>query len=299
MSISWRGVWPAILTPFQVDESLDLPAYRKLIDFQLDAGVHGLVILGTLGENGSMAYPEKLEVLKAAVDHVAGRVPVISSVAEGSTRMAIRYAADAAKLGIDGLMLLPTMIYKCDPRETMHHFRTVARSTHLPIMCYNNPISYGVDITPEMFVDLGDETNLVAIKESSDDPRRVTDIINLCRDRYAMFCGVDDLILESMLLGSTGWVAGLVNAFPAESVRIWELATAGRWEEARAIYRWFTPMLHLDTHVKLVQYIKLAASVTGACAEHLRSSRLPIAGAERERVLKIITDGVASRPKLS
>ena len=212
-------------------------------------------------------YEEKLEVLRATVKHVAGRVPVLSGVAEYSTALACRFAADAQKLGVDGLMVLPAMVYKSDPRETIAHFRAVARSTSLPIMVYNNPVSYSVDITPEMFVELADQANLVAIKESSENVRRITDLKNLCGDRYILFCGVDDLVLESILLGATGWVSGLVNAFPAENRLLWDLATAGRWDEAREVYRWYTPLLHLDTHVKLVQYIKLAQQECGLGSE--------------------------------
>ncbi len=191
-------------------------------------------------------------------------------------------------------MVLPAMVYKSDPRETIAHYRSVARATDLPIMVYNNPVSYGVDITPEMFVDLGDEPKLVAIKESSENVRRITDLRNACGDRYILFCGVDDLVLESLLLGATGWVSGLVNAFPAENRLLWDLARAGRWDEARAVYRWYTPLLHLDTHVKLVQYIKLAQQECGLGSEMVRAPRLTLEGEERERVLAIIRRSIAT-----
>ncbi len=235
--------------------------------------------------------------MRATVKHVGGRVPVLSGVAECSTALACRFAADAQRIGVDGLMVLPAMVYKSDPRETIAHFRAVARSTSLPIMVYNNPVSYSVDITPEMFVELADQANLVAIKESSENVRRITDLKNLCGDRYILFCGVDDLVLESILLGATGWVSGLVNAFPAENRLLWDLATAGRWDEAREVYRWYTPLLHLDTHVKLVQYIKLAQQECGLGSEIVRAPRLPLVGEERERVLAIIRRGIATRPK--
>jgi 4-hydroxy-tetrahydrodipicolinate synthase len=196
-------------------------------------------------------------------------------------------------------MVLPAMVYKSDPRETIAHFRTVARSTGLDLMVYNNPVSYQVDVTPEMFAELADEPKLVAIKESSENVRRITDLKNVCGDRYVLFCGVDDLVLESVLLGVTGWISGLVNAFPVESACFWDLATSGRWDEARAMYRWYTPLLHLDTHVKLVQYIKLAQQECGFGSEVVRAPRMPLSGRERAEILAIIRHGIAARPKLS
>ena len=299
MSVNWQGVFPAATTEFHPDQSLDLPATLKHLDAMLDAGIHGLIMLGTVGENCSLDYAEKLEVLRATVKHVAGRVPVLTGVAETTTRLACRFASDAQSAGVDGLMVLPAMVYKSDPRETLAHFRAVAGATDLPIMVYNNPVSYHVDITPEMFVDLADEPKFAAIKESSENVRRITDLTNVCGDRYLLFCGVDDLVLESVLLGAVGWVSGLVNAFPAENRLVWDLAMAGRWEDARAAYRWYTPLLHLDTHVKLVQYIKLAAQECGLGSETTRAPRLPLVGEERERILAIIRAGIASRPKSS
>jgi dihydrodipicolinate synthase/N-acetylneuraminate lyase len=297
MSVIWQGVFPAATTQFQPDQSLNILATLTHLDRMIDAGIHGLIMLGTVGENCSLEYSEKLEVLRATVDHVAGRVPVLTGVAECTTARACKFAVDAQRLGVVGLMVLPAMVYKSDPRETTAHYRTVARSTDLPIMVYNNPVSYSVDITPEMFVDLGDEPRLVAIKESSENVRRITDLKNLCGDRYTLFCGVDDLVLESLLLGATGWVSGLVNAFPAENRLLWDLAMAGRWEEARAVYRWYTPVLHLDTHIKLVQYIKLAQQECGLGSETVRAPRLPLIGAEREQILAIIRQAIATRPK--
>jgi 4-hydroxy-tetrahydrodipicolinate synthase len=262
----------------------------------LDAGIHGLIMLGTVGENCSLEHGEKLEVLRATVEHVHGRVPVLSGVAECSTRLACRFAADAERIGVDGLMVLPGMVYKSDPRETMTHFRLVAKASGLPILCYNNPVSYGVDITPAMFADLADEPAFVAIKESSDNVRRITDLKNLLGDRYLLFCGVDDLVLESVLLGAQGWVSGLVNGFPRENRLLWDLATRGDWEQARAVYRWYTPLLHLDTHVKLVQCIKLAVATCGYGSEMVRAPRLPLAGRERDEILAIIRQGLATRP---
>ena len=299
MSVLWEGVFPAATTQFHADQSLNLAATLEHIDRMIDAGIHGLIMLGTVGENCSLEYSEKLEVLRATVDHVAGRIPVLSGVAECTTARASKFAADAQRIGVTGLMVLPAMVYKSDPRETIAHYRAVARASDLPIMVYNNPVSYGVDITPEMFIDLGDEPKLAAIKESSENVRRITDLKNACGDRYILFCGVDDLVLESLLLGATGWVSGLVNAFPAENRLLWDLARAGRWDEARAVYRWYTPLLHLDTHLKLVQYIKLAQQECGLGSEMVRAPRLTLAGEERERILAIIRRSIATRPKIA
>jgi 4-hydroxy-tetrahydrodipicolinate synthase len=296
MKTNWRGVFPAMTTQFQTDQSLDLAGTSKHLEQLIQAGVHGIIMLGTVGENCSLEYSEKLDMLRAAVKQVAGRVPVLTGVAESSTVLACRYAADAQKIGVDGLMVLPAMVYKSDARETIAHFRAVAQATDLPILCYNNPVSYGVDITPAMFADLADEPRFVAIKESSENVRRITDLKNGCGDRYLLFNGVDDLVLESVLLGAVGWVAGLVNAFPEETMLLWDLATCGKHEEALRIYRWFTPLLHLDTHPKLVQYIKLAMAETGLGSEMVRAPRLPLMGQEREDVLKIIRQAIKTRP---
>lgn len=296
MNVSWHGIYPAATTHFHNDQSLDLPGTLKHLDAMLAAGIDGVIMLGTVGENCSLEYREKLDVLRAAVEHVGRRVPVLTGVAECSTALACRFAADARKIGVDGLMVLPAMVYKSDARETMAHFRAVAKASDLPILCYNNPVSYGVDITPPMFADLADESRLVAIKESSENPRRITELKNQCGDRYTLFCGVDDLILESVYLGATGWVAGLVNAFPKETRLLWDLAVAGQREQALKVYRWFTPLLHLDTHVKLVQYIKIAVAECGLGSEMTRAPRLPLAGKEREDILAIIRRALQTRP---
>jgi 4-hydroxy-tetrahydrodipicolinate synthase len=299
MAVQWRGVFPAATTQFHPDQAIDIAATLTHLDRMIDAGIHGLVMLGTVGENCSLEYSEKLELLKATIAHVKGRVPVLSGVAECSTAQACRFARDAQRAGMQGLMVLPALVYKSDPRETMSHFRAVADATDLPIMVYNNPVSYHVDITPEMFAELADEPKLVAIKESSENVRRITDIKNACGDRYTLFCGVDDLVLESLLLGAEGWISGLVNAFPAENRLLWDLAQSGRWRQALEVYRWYTPLLHLDTHVKLVQYIKLAMQECGLGSERVRPPRLPLVGEERERVLAVIRGGIATRPKTS
>lgn len=297
MNVDWQGVFPAATTQFKDDQSLDIPGTLEHNERMLQAGIHGLIMLGTVGENCSLDAGEKLEVLRSTVDRVGSRVPVLTGVAEYTTRQACRFAAEAEKIGVDGLMVLPAMVYNSDARETIAHFRAVASATGLPILCYNNPVSYRVDISPEMFVELASEPTLVAIKESSEDVRRITDLRNALGDRYILFGGVDDLALESVLLGATGWVSGLVNAFPEENRLLWDLATSGRWEEAREVYRWYTPLLHLDTHPKLVQYIKLAAAEAGLGSEMVRAPRLPLVGEERDRVLSIIHAALHSRPK--
>jgi 4-hydroxy-tetrahydrodipicolinate synthase len=297
MTVDWHGVFPAATTEFKSDESLDLPATAKHVDAMIKAGVHGMIVLGTVGENCSLDYREKLDVIRAVREVIGGRVPLLTGVAECTTATACRFAVDAQKAGADGLMVLPAMVYKADGREAMTHFRSVARATDLPIMIYNNPVSYSVDITPSMFAELADEKRFVAIKESSENVRRITDLRNVCGDRYLLFAGVDDLALESAMLGATGWVSGLVNAFPAENRLLWDLAMAGKYAEAVKIYRWYTPLLHLDTHPKLVQYIKLANAECGLGSETVRAPRLPLEGREREDVLKIIRDAIRNRPR--
>ena len=297
MSVNWRGVFPAVCTQFHADQSLNIPGTLAHVDVMLQAGIHGLVMMGSVGENTTLDPSEKKDLLKATIAHVNKRVPILTGVAEYTTAGACRWAADAAKLGADGLMVLPPMVYKTDDRETIAHFRSVAKASDLPIMVYNNPPAYKVDITPQMFVEMADEPKFACIKESSDNPRRITDIINLTKDRYVLFAGVDDLFLECLMLGAVGWVSGLVNAFPHENKLIWDLTAAGKWKEALDVYRWYTPLLHLDTHVKLVQYIKLASAECGYGTELCRSPRLPIVGKEREDVLAIIRQAIATKPK--
>ena len=294
--MSWKGVLPAVCTHFHEDESLDLPATMRHIDVMIDAGIHGLVMLGTVGENCSLEPAEKIEILRETVQHVNGRVPVLSGVAEYTTAMACRFAEYAADAGVDGLMVLPAMVYKSDQRETVHHFSTVAAATDLPIMIYNNPVSYGIDLRPEVFATLAADPKFVAIKESSEDPRRLTDIRNIVGDRFTLLCGVDDVVYESLAVGAEGWVSGLVNAFPAENALLWDLFHAGRHAEALKVYQWYMPLLHLDTLPKLVQYIKLCVAECGLGSEHCRAPRLRIEGAERERILSIIRHAIATRP---
>ena len=296
--VNWKGVFPAITTQFAPDQSLDLSATAKHLETLIEAGIHGVVLLGTVGENTALTYEEKLSVLREMKKTAAGRIPVLTGVAEYTTALACRYARDAEDIGMDGLMVLPGMVYRSDARETLTHFRAVARSAGLPIMIYNNPVSYGVDVPPEGFQELAAETKIVAIKESSENVRRMTDLRNLLGDRFILFAGVDDLFLESAMLGAQGWIAGLVNAFPRETMALWNLAESGQWGQARQLYRWFTPLLHLDTRIKLVQYIKLAMAETGLGSETVRAPRLPLVGAEREEILRIIRQAIATRPEV-
>lgn len=298
MKAKWAGVFPAITTQMKKDGSLDLGGTAKHAHALIESGVTGLVFLGSLGENQALSGEEKRRVMEAMVEAVDGRVPVLSGVAESSTAEAARYMRDGEKLGMDGFMLMPAMLYKGDARETLTHFRTAARATGLPIMVYNNPLSYANDITPEMFAELAEVKNFVALKESSGDVRRITDLHNTVGDRYAIFTGVDDLVLEAAILGIDGWVAGTGIAFPEENQYLWELTRVGEWEKAREIYRWFTPLLHLDTHVKFVQYIKLAVQECGLGSEWVRAPRLVLTGEERKRVLKVIQTGIENRPKI-
>src|SRR6266404_274555 len=298
MTTTWKGVFPAATTQLKKDQSLDLDATARHLEVLIDSGVSGLIMLGSLGENTALEPDEKRRVMEVALQASRGRVPVLSGVAECSTAAGCRYARAMEKLGANGLMVLPAMVYKADPRETIAHFRAVARSSGLPVICYNNPIAYGVDITPEMFAELADQKTLVAIKESSGNVRRITDLFNTVGNRYTIFTGVDDLALESVLLGAEGWIAGVGLAFPRENQYLWELATNGQWEKARELYRWYTPLLHLDIPIKFVQYIKLTIQECGLGAEWVRAPRLPLRGQEREAILQIIRKGIATRPKI-
>ncbi len=295
---AWSGVFPALTTQMHRDGSLDIGATARHAEALIASGVNGIVFLGSLGENQTLTGDEKRLVIREMVRSVKGRVPVLSGVAEAATTEAARFVRDCEKLGAAGCMVLPPMSYRTpDPEERLAHFRTVAKATALPLMIYNNPISYANEITPEMFARLANVKNFVAIKESSGDTRRITDLRNTVGDRYALFTGVDDLVLESAVLGIDGWVAGAGIALPAHNQWLWELAMAGEWEKAREVYRWFTPLMHLDVHVKFVQYIKLAVQECGLGREWTRAPRLPLTGAERKRVLKVIHDTVASAPK--
>lgn len=294
----WGGIFPAVTTQMHEDQSIDFDATAAHLEALIDSGCSALIMCGSLGENQALLPSEKRELVRLAISVSGGRTPVLSGVAENSTAAAAEYARDMEKLGAGGLMLLPAMVYKSDPRETLHHFRTVAAASGLPIIIYNNPLGYGVDITPSMLDELSSTPTLVAIKESCGDTRRITDIYNCVGDRYRIFTGVDDLMLESVLLGAVGWIAGATLAFPKEGQYLWDLARAGRWDEARTLYRWFSPLLHLDIGVKFVQKLKLLVQECGYGREWVRAPRLTLAGAEREEVLAIIRDGLEKRPAL-
>ena len=298
MAFEWKGVFPALLTPFTKDEVLDLKMYQTNLQAQLDAGIHGIIIGGSLGEASTITENEKESLTEFSVEYINGRIPVIVNIAESTTSEAVRQAALAKKWGADGLMLLPPMRYKTDDRETITYFKTVAKSTDLPIMIYNNPPDYKIDTRPDMFDQLVECENITALKESSRDVTNLTRMKNRFGDRFKVLCGVDTLAMEELCLGADGWVAGLVCAFPKETTAIYNLVLQGKLEEARKIYRWFMPLLELDIHPKLVQYIKLAAAGTGIGTEYVRAPRLILEGEERQRILKIINDGIASRPAL-
>lgn len=295
----WTGVFPAITTQMHRDGSLDLDATARHAEALIASGIAGLIFLGSLGENQMLSGEEKRLVMAEMVKAVRGRIPVLAGVAETSTAEASRCVSDLGRVGVDGVMLLPAMVYRTpDPHETLEHFRTVAAGTDLPIMIYNNPIAYGNDITPEMFAQLAEIDNFVALKESSGNTRRITDLHNTVGDRFAIFTGVDDLALESAVLGIDGWVAGTGIAFPEHNQRLWDWMRAGEWNKAVELYRWFTPLLHLDVHVKFVQYIKLCVQECGLGKEWTRAPRLPLSGAEREAVLRVIHEGIATAPAL-
>jgi len=298
MSIDWSGVIPALTTKFTPDDQLDLPLFQKNLEAQLAAGVNGIILGGTLGEASVLSVGEKETLVKFAVEKCAGKVPVVLNIAEGSTKEALQQADYARDWGAKGLMMLPPMRYKSDHRETVTYFKTVANSTDLPIMIYNNPVDYKIEVTLDMFAELIECKNIQAVKESTRDVTNVTRMINRFGDRIKILCGVDTLAMEELCLGADGWVAGLVCAFPAETVAIYKLVKAGKIAEAAKIYRWFMPLLELDIHPKLVQYIKLAETRAGIGSEFVRAPRLTLVGEEREAILKIIDEGIAARPVL-
>ncbi|MDP6922759.1 MAG: dihydrodipicolinate synthase family protein [Lutibacter sp.] len=298
MSIQWKGVMPAVTTKFLADDSLDMVNFEKNIRAQLAAGVSGIILGGTLGEASTLTVAEKDRLVSATVEMVADKVPVIMNIAAQSTREAMEAVSRAEALGAHGLMMLPPMRYKADSRETLAFFQKVARSTQLPIMIYNNPVDYGIEVSLDMFEQLSVCENIQAVKESTRDLSNISRMRNRFGERFSLLCGVDTLAMESLCMGADGWVAGLVCAFPRETVAIYKLVGAGRLQEALAIYRWFLPLLELDIHTKLVQNIKLAELCTGLGTEHVREPRLPLVGEERERVLNTIEQGIASRPVL-
>jgi 1-pyrroline-4-hydroxy-2-carboxylate deaminase len=294
--IIWRGVMPAVTTQLHEDQSLDLDATGRHLEALIASGITGLVMCGSLGENQALLPSEKREVVKFAISVANGRVPVLSGVAENSTAAACEYVKDMEKLGADGVMVLPAMVYKSDARETITHFKTVAAASDLPILIYNNPVGYGVDITPEMLKEFADNPKFQAIKESSADTTRITQIFNAVGDRFAVFSGVDTLAMEGTMLGAVGWIAGVGLAFPQENQRLWELMTAGKWDEAKTLWRWFLPLMTLDIGPHFVQKIKLCLQEVGLGSEHVRAPRFILSGSEREEVLKLIHHGLNNRP---
>lgn len=299
MSIEWKGIYPALTTKFTEDDKLDLPLFKKNLDAQIAAGVNGIILGGTLGEASVLTNEEKETLVKFAVENCAGKIPVILNIAEGATREALKQAEYAKAWGAEGLMMLPPMRYKSDHRETVTFFKTVANNTDLPVMIYNNPVDYKTEVTLDMFEELIECANIQAVKESTRDVTNVTRMINRFGNRIKILCGVDTLAMEELCLGADGWVAGLVCAFPNETVAIFNLVKAGKLAEAAKIYRWFMPLLELDIHPKLVQYIKLAETQAGIGSEFVRAPRLVLEGEERKNILAIIDNGIRTKPDLN
>lgn len=297
-NVSWKGVYPAIITPFKSDDSIDFRTFALNLETQVDAGIDGVILAGSLGETSTLTNKEKIELLLYSREVTKGRIPVVVNIAEQSTKAAVQAASEAELNGADGLMLLPPMRYKADDRETVVFFKTVASNTSLPVMIYNNPVDYKIFATLEMFEEMAEVANIQAVKESTRDITNITRMLNRFGDRFKIMAGVDTLAYESLCAGADGLVAGLVNAFPRETVAIYRLVKAGYYHEALKIYRWFLPVLELDIHPKLVQHIKLAASVTGIGTEYVRAPRLTLEGRERQDILAIINEAVKTRPEL-
>ena len=298
LKCSWSGVYPAATTQFSPTFEVDVPATKRMQAGLIRDGVHGLILMGTVGEGNSLSAPEKRAVLKGAIEAAAGKVPVIAGVSEFTTDTAVAFVKDAEALGASGFMVLPAMVYVPTPRELEHHFRTVAEATSLPIMLYNNPPSYRVNIDLDTLAKLAQVPNIVAIKESALDTRRFTDLRNAFGERFILFAGLDDVAFEALTLGANGWVSGLTNAFPAESLAFYESVRKGDLKRARSIYRWFMPLLHLDSEPDLVQSIKLTEQLMGRGSERVRLPRLPLEGARREAVIAIVERARDSRPLL-
>jgi 4-hydroxy-tetrahydrodipicolinate synthase len=295
----FRGVLPAITTKMAADQEVDLDAVRADVDFQIESGVDGVIVCGSLGEASSLEREEKLAIAKAAIEAAAGRKPILLTIAEDSTRVAAALATEAEKAGVEGLMVLPAMRYPADDREVVAHYRAVAAASSLPIIIYNNPIAYGIDVSAAMLEEMADEPKFVAVKESTGDTRRINETIAALSDRYQLLTGVDDLALESLILGCSGWIAGLVVAFPRETVAIYRLAQQGRIAEALEIYRWFLPLLHMDIGPKFVQNIKLVEAIVRGTSPVTRAPRLPLVGAEAAHVRAVTEAGLRTRPDLA
>jgi len=292
----WEGIFPAVTTKFHADESIDAEGTARHIDFQIRNGIHGLVTCGSLGEASTLSLEEKLEVARIALEAADGRIPVLANVSETRTREALRYIDGANKLGVAGFMVMPSVIYVADTREAMANVRAMANAAQKPVMVYNNPVAYRVDLLPEHFAELADCQWIEAIKESCGDIRRITDLRNTVGTRYQLFCGVDDLAFEALALGCDGLLAGVGCAFPRETVALYDLMKAGRFAEALPLYQWMTPMLHLDVSTKLVQNLKLIDAIVGVGTEHVRLPRMPLVGAEREFVTAVVEKALAHRP---
>lgn len=292
----WQGIFPAVTTKFHPDERIDAEGTARHIDFQIRNGIHGVVTCGSLGEASTLSLEEKLEVARIAMEASDGRVPVLANVSETSTRDALRYIDAANKLGVAGYMVMPSVIYVADAREAMANVRAMAKAAQRPLMVYNNPVAYRVDLKPEHMLELADCEQVVAVKESTGDIRRVTDLRNTVGDRYQIFCGVDDLAYEALALGADGLVAGVGCSFPRETVALYDLMKAGKFAEALKLYQWMTPMLHLDVSTKLVQNLKLIDALVGVGTEHVRLPRMPLVGAEREFVTAVVQKALANRP---
>lgn len=293
----WEGVMPAITTQFDVKGNLDLNTFKINLSHQVNAGVNGIILGGTLGEASTLTNQEKQKLLAVTLVEVNGKIPVIMNIAEQATMEAIRLAQKAESEGADGLMLLPPMRYKATDEETVTYFSTIANATNLPIMIYNNPIDYKIEVTLEMFAALESNKNITAVKESTRDITNITRMINRFGDRFQILCGVDTIAMEALLMGANGWVAGLVDAFPEETVAIYSYCKQGELEKARSIFSWFLPLLELDISPQLVQNIKLCELATGMGTGHVRPPRLPLKGAELERVRSIIKTALDNRPK--
>lgn len=295
----WQGVYPALLTPFTAEDTIDFALFEKNLLAQVEAGISGAIIAGSLGEASTLTTDEKFELVKAAKGILPAGMPVVLCIAEQSTSVAIALAKGAEAVGADGLMVLPPMRYKADDEETVEYFKTIAESTSLSIMIYNNPVDYKIEVSLDMFAELAKLPNIHAIKESTRDVSNVTRLFNRFGDRFKVFCGVDTLIMEEVMLGADGVVGGLIDAFPKETVAIFNLVKAGQYKEALSIYRWYLPLLELDIHPKLVQNIKLAATQAGIGSEYVRAPRKVLKGEEREKVLAIINKAIETQPVLS
>jgi 1-pyrroline-4-hydroxy-2-carboxylate deaminase len=298
ITVSWEGVFPAVTTQFRNDFSLDIEATRRVMDALIRDGVSGLIVCGTVGENTALTRTEKIEVMEAAKDVARGRVPVIAGIAEYTTAFSSEMAREAERVGIDGIMVMPALVYSAKPHETAAHFRGVSKASDVPIMVYNNPPIYKNDVTPDILASLADCETIVCFKESSGDTRRFIDVRNMVGDRFVMFAGLDDVVVESVMVGAVGWVSGMSNAFPKEGETLFRLARAGRYAEAMPLYEWFMPLLHLDARPDLVQCIKLCEHLMGRGTHVTRPPRLALSEAERSEIEAMLRHAVANRPKL-